>query len=141
MCIKKLSIYRIYGWMYGAKNECNTMITVPRWQKHTSSGANRSSNVVVTVNINAEFNLMPFNLIIQFFSRDLVTNHSQGLESDTVYTASHIFVETLPGHSNRSLSCLLLHMHLQAIIHAFLTWNVNIELCSPKAFTLTQLRL
>jgi hypothetical protein len=39
------------------KNECNTMIIAPRRHKHPSSGDNGSSDVAVTVNNNAEFNL------------------------------------------------------------------------------------
>jgi hypothetical protein len=53
----KLKIYTIDGSKYCAKNECNTMIIAPRRHKHPSSGANRPSDVAVTVNINAEFNL------------------------------------------------------------------------------------
>jgi hypothetical protein len=33
-----------------------------------------------------------------------------------------------------------LHMHAQAIVPTFLTSNIYIELCIPKALTLTQLR-
>jgi hypothetical protein len=33
------------------------MIIVPSRHKHPSSGANRASDIAVTVNINAEFNL------------------------------------------------------------------------------------
>jgi hypothetical protein len=53
----KLKIYTIDGSKYCAKKECNTMIIVPRRHKHPSSGANRPSDIAVTVNINAEFNL------------------------------------------------------------------------------------
>jgi hypothetical protein len=67
-----LQIYTIDGSMYCAKNKCNTMIIVPRRHQHTSSGANRPSDVAVTVNFNAEFNLMPVNPIIECISRDLV---------------------------------------------------------------------
>jgi len=42
---------------YSAQNECNTMKTASRWHKHPSSGANRPTDVAVTVIINAEFNL------------------------------------------------------------------------------------
>jgi len=45
------------GSMYCAKTECNMMIIAPRRHKQPSTGANRSSEVAVTVNINAEFNL------------------------------------------------------------------------------------
>ena len=50
-------IYSIDGSKYCAKNECNTMIITPRRHKHPSSSANRPSDIAVTVNINAEFNL------------------------------------------------------------------------------------
>jgi len=53
----KLKIYTIDGSKYCAKNECNTMITTPRRHKHPSCSANRPSDVAVTVNINAEFDL------------------------------------------------------------------------------------
>ena len=83
---------------------------------------------------------MAVNPIIESFSRDLVTGYCQSLESSAVYTAPPCFVETLPGRSNRSLPHLPLHMHAQAIIPTFLTWNINIELCLPKALNLTQLQ-
>jgi len=73
----KLKIYTIDGSMYCAKNECNTMIIAPRRHQHRSSRANRPSDVAVTVNFNAEFNLMPVNPIIECFSRDLVPEYCQ----------------------------------------------------------------
>jgi len=45
------------GLKYCAKNQCNMMIIMPRRHKHHSSGANRPSDIAVTVHINAEFNL------------------------------------------------------------------------------------
>jgi hypothetical protein len=66
-------IYTVDSSMYCVKNECNTMITAPTRYKHTLCSANRRSDVGVTVNINAEFNLMAVNSIIECFSRDLVT--------------------------------------------------------------------
>jgi hypothetical protein len=33
-----------------------------------------------------------------------------------------------------------LHLHAQAIIPKFLTWNINIGLCLPKALTLTRIQ-
>jgi len=51
----KLEIYTIDGLKYCTKNECNTMVIAPRRHKHPSSGANRPSDIAVTVNINAEF--------------------------------------------------------------------------------------
>jgi len=53
----KLKIYTINGSKYCAKSECNMMIITPRRHKHPSGSANRPSDVAVTVNINAEFNL------------------------------------------------------------------------------------
>jgi len=53
----KLKIDTIDSLKHFAKNECNTMITTPRGNKHPSSGANRPSDVAVTVDINAELNL------------------------------------------------------------------------------------
>jgi hypothetical protein len=50
-------IYTIDGSKCCAKNEFNTMRIASRRHKHPSSGANRASDVAVTVNINAEFNL------------------------------------------------------------------------------------
>jgi hypothetical protein len=43
------------------------MNTTPRSHKHPSSGANRPSDVHVTVNLNAEFNLMTVDPIIECF--------------------------------------------------------------------------
>jgi hypothetical protein len=51
------------------------MIIAPRRHLHPSSGANRPSDVAVTVNFNAEFNLMPVNPIIECISRDLVPEY------------------------------------------------------------------
>jgi hypothetical protein len=53
----ELKIYTIDGSKYRVKNKWNTMIIVPRWHKHPLSGANRPSDVAVTVNTNAELNL------------------------------------------------------------------------------------
>jgi hypothetical protein len=57
MSTGKLKIYTIDGSKYCAKNECIMMIIPPRWHKHPASGANRPSDVAVTVNMNAQFNL------------------------------------------------------------------------------------
>jgi len=75
---RKLKIYTIDSSKYCAKNKCNTMITVPRRHKHSLSGANRPSHIAVIVNINAKFNLMAVNPIIEYFSRDLVPKYCQG---------------------------------------------------------------
>jgi hypothetical protein len=91
-------IYTIDCSKYCGKNECNTMITGPSGYKHPSSGVNWPADVGVTVNINAEFNVMALNPIIKCFSRDLVTEYCQGLESSVVYNAPSIVVESLPGH-------------------------------------------
>ena len=53
----KLKMNTIYGSKYCARNECNTIIIAPRTDKHPSSGADRPSDVAVTVIINAELNL------------------------------------------------------------------------------------
>jgi len=53
----KLKVYTIDGSKYCAKNECKMVIIAPRRHKHPSSSANRPSDVAVTVNINAGFNL------------------------------------------------------------------------------------
>jgi hypothetical protein len=55
--IRKLKIYTIDGSKSCAKNECNTLIIAPRKHNDPSNGANIPSDVAVTVNINAEFNL------------------------------------------------------------------------------------
>jgi len=83
---------------------------------------------------------MVVNPIIECFSRDLITEYCQGLESSAVHTAPPFFVKSLHGRSNSSLSRLLLHMHAQAIIPTFVTSNIYIGLCIPKALTLTRLR-
>ena len=80
---------------------------------------------------------MGVNPKIECFSRDHVTGYCQGLQSGAVYTAPLLFVETLPGRSNRSLPHLPSHMHAQEIIPTILTWNINIGLCLAKALTLT----
>jgi len=140
MSTGNLKICTIDGSKYCAKNKCNTIITLPRRHKHPSSSANRPSDVAVTVNINAEFNLMAVNPIIECFSRDLVPEYYQGSESSAVYTAPPLFVESLPGRSNMSLLCLPLHMHAKVIIPTFLTSTINIGLYLPQALTLTWLQ-
>jgi len=115
------------------------MIPVPRRHKHPSSGANRPSDIGVTVNINAEFNLMAVNPVIECVSRDLVAEYCHSLESSAVHPVPPFLVETLPGRSNRSLPCLLLHMHAQAIIPTFSTSIIYVGLCLPKSLTLPQL--
>jgi hypothetical protein len=52
-----LKIYTIDVSKNCAQNECHTLIIGPRRHKQPSNGANRSSDVAVTVNINAGFNL------------------------------------------------------------------------------------
>jgi hypothetical protein len=48
------------------------MITAPGRYKHPASGANRPSDIAVTVIINAEYNLMAVKPRIECFSRDLI---------------------------------------------------------------------
>jgi hypothetical protein len=62
------------------------MNIAPRRHQHLPSGANQPSDVGVTVNINAEFNLVAGNPIIEFVSRDLITESCKGLVSSAVYT-------------------------------------------------------
>ena len=92
-----MKVYTINGSKYCAKNMCNTMIIAPRRHQDPSSSANRPSDVAVTVNFNAEFNLMPVNPIIECFSRNLVPEYCQGLESSAVYIAPPFVVELLHG--------------------------------------------
>jgi len=115
----KQKIYTIDGSKYGAKNECNTLGTPPKWQKYPSSGANRPSDSAVTVNINAEYHLMTANRIIECWSRDFVPEYCHCAESSVVYTAPRSFVKSLNGCSNRSVPCLPLHMHADEIIPTF----------------------
>jgi hypothetical protein len=53
------------------------MTILSKRHQHPSSGANRPSDVAVTVNFNAEFNLKPVNPLIECFSRDLVPEYCQ----------------------------------------------------------------
>jgi hypothetical protein len=77
--------------------------------------------------------------MIECFSRDLVTEYCQGLESSAVHTAPPIFVQTLHGRSSWSIPRLPLRMEAQAIVPTFLMSNIYIGLCIPKALTLTRL--
>jgi len=108
--------------------------------KHLSSGANRSSDVAVTVNINAEFDLMAVNPIIECLSRDLVSEYCNSLESSAVYTVPPWLIESLPGRSNRSLPLLRLNMQADEIIPTFPLSKIYIRLCLPNALTLTRLQ-
>jgi len=80
---------------------------------------------------------MPVNPIIESFTWDLVPEYSQGLEASAVSTAPPFFVESLHGRSNWSLPRLPLHMHAEDIIPTFLTLNIYIRLCLPRALTMT----
>jgi hypothetical protein len=133
-------MYTIDCSKYCAKNESDTMIIAPRRHQHPSTGTHRPSVVTVTANFNAEYNLMAVNPIIDYFSRDLVPEYCHGLESSAVSTAPPIVVKSLHGPSNRSISRLPLHMHAEEIILTFLTLNISIGPCLPKANTLTRLQ-
>jgi len=135
-----LKIYTIGGSKYCAKIECNSMIMAPRRHQHPLRGANRPFDIAVTVNINAEFNLMAVNPIIELFWRDLVPEYCPGLEFSAVYNAPPFIVESLLGCSIRSLPRLSLHMHAEEIIPTFLMSIIYIRLCLPKALTLRPLR-
>jgi len=123
------------------------MIIARRRHKHRSSGANRPSDVAVTVNINAGFNLSFIrwqltawlNGVQGISSLSCVTGDSD-LESSAVYTVAPFLFKSLPGRSNRSLPRLPLHMHAEPIIPIFLISNFYIRVCHPKSLTLTQLR-
>jgi hypothetical protein len=80
---------------------------------------------------------MAVNPIIEYFSRDLVPEYCQGLESSAVYTAPGHFVKSVHGGSNRSLPRPLLQMHAEDIIPTFSTSNINIGIYLPNALTLT----
>jgi len=116
------------------------MMPMPTRHKHPSSGANRPSDIAVTVNINAEFNLMAVKLIFECIWRDLVPEYCHSLESSTVYIAPPVVVNSLPGRSNRSRPRLLLPTHGEEMIPTFLTSNIYTGLCLPNALTLTWLR-
>jgi hypothetical protein len=55
------------------------MIMAPRRHQHPVSGANRPSGIAVIVIINADFNLMVVNPLIEWFSRDLVPEYCPSL--------------------------------------------------------------
>jgi hypothetical protein len=99
----KLKMYTINGLKYSAKNECKSMITGSRRKKHNSSSGNRPSDIVVTVYNSAVLNLRAVNPIIKSFSKDLVPQYCQGLESSADYTAPPYSVKFLQGGSNWSL--------------------------------------
>ena len=61
--------------MSGVQNEFNSMPNAPRRHTHPSSGANRPSDIGVTVNLNTEFNLMVVNPTIECFARDPFTEY------------------------------------------------------------------
>jgi hypothetical protein len=61
-------------------------------------------------------------------------------ESGVVYSAPPFFVESFPGHSNRSLLLLLLQMHNQEITDKFFASNLYIGLRLPKDLTVNHLR-
>ena len=102
------------------------MKIAPRSHKHPSSGANRPSDVAVTVDINAECYLMAVNPIVGCFIREVVPEYCHGLESSAVYSANPCFVESLPGRSKMSLPHLPLHMHVEEIIPTVSTSNIHI---------------
>jgi len=80
---------------------------------------------------------MAVDHIIECFSRDFVPKYCHGLETSMVYTVPPFFVKSHPGRSNRSLPRLPLHIHAEEIVPAFLTSDIYIGLCLPKALTLT----
>jgi len=135
----KRKIYRIDCLKYCAKNECYTLILAPRRYMHPSSGANSPLDIPITVNINAEFNLMTVNPIIECVWRDLIPEYSHCLQSSAVYTAPPCFVKFFPGRSNRSLPCQPFHMHAEETISTFLMSNIYFRHCVAKVLTMTHL--
>jgi hypothetical protein len=117
------------------------MKITPRRHQHPLSGANRPSEIAVTVNFNAECNLIAVNPILEFFSSEFVPEYCHGLESSMVYTVTPFVVESIHGHSNRSVPCLPLHMHAGEVIPTFLTSSLYIGQCLPTAPTVKQLRV
>jgi hypothetical protein len=116
------------------------MIIAPGRHQHPSSGADRPSDVSVTVKLNGEYKLMAANRLIESFSRDLVSGYCQGLESSAAYTVASFFVESLHGHSDRSQPHLPLHLPAEELIPTCLMSNIFIGLCRPKPLTLKRLQ-
>jgi len=120
------------------------MINAPRRHKHPSSCENTPSDVVVTFNLNVEFNLSliwwqltPWMNAFQGIRSPSIVRCDSKLESGAAYTAPPSLFESLPGHSNWSLPCLPLHLPAEGIIPTFLMWNIYIGQCLAKALTLT----
>jgi hypothetical protein len=63
------------------------------------------------------------------------------LGPSAVCTVSSYCFESVPGHSNRNLPCLLLCLHVDAIISTFLKWNIYIGIWHSNAPSLTRLQL
>jgi len=126
--------------MYCPKNKCNAVIIARRRHRYPSSGANKPSDVVVTVNVNAEFNLMPVNPIIEWFWRDPIPEHCQVLDASVISTGPPSLVEGLDGRTNRSVPRLPLQMHANESIATCLTSNIYLGLLLTQPLTLTQIR-
>jgi hypothetical protein len=60
----KLKMYRIDSSKHCTENKFNTMIAMPRTQKHSSSSSNEPSDIAVTVNQNPDINLIAVKPII-----------------------------------------------------------------------------
>jgi len=120
---RKLKIFTIDSSKYCAKNKCNTMIVLPSRYKHPPSGANRPSDVAVTVNIDAEFNLSSFwcQLIPSL-------NAIQGISSTGILKVCSLARSTLrltllsrPSlvtHIGVYLSCCCICMHRKLFKHS-----------------------
>jgi len=118
-----LKIYKIDGSKHSAKIKCNTMISVPRRHKHTSSGANRPSHVAVTVNINALDNLSSI-----WWQLTLWLKACQGVTSPRIVAVWSVAQSTLclPFWSNPSLgtqigvyfASLCICMHRKWFLHS-----------------------
>jgi len=83
---------------------------------------------------------MVVNLIIEYFSRNLVPENCHGLESSAICTAP-LFVDSLPGRISRSLSRVSLNIQAEEDIATFFMSNNCIGVCLPQAVSLTRLWL
>jgi len=79
---------------------------------------------------------MAVDPIIECFSRHLLPEYCQGLDSCAVNTAASFLVESIDGCPNSSLPGLQSNTHADKMIRTFLTSNIYITLYLPEALTL-----
>jgi hypothetical protein len=82
---------------------------------------------------------MAGNSIIKCCSWNLVPENRHSSDASTVYTAPLCVVKSLSGESNVSLPRLPCYTHAEDTIPTFLTCDIYIALCLPKAATLIRL--